>query len=244
MDDKNLKDMWNKADIYLGISNYVSGDIEEFMSGNSISVSEKIRKMLQIDISFKLLAAFLFLIDAILYYNVQPAISVICMAGFVFVLPLVGYELNTLRQFSTIADNRQSTKEKMMGMLTFLRSRSFTSLLAMSSTYLFGFTAGILVYFFAAYGELRKMNGLDIFVFPTICFIGIVLNYVMNSNTIKFQVRHLELCLSDLDEEVMPLVSRNIAAQQKSVRMTKLLIGIVALLSFLIFVIVLKELGY
>ena len=236
--------MWNKAEIYLGTSDYVSGDIEGFISGSSNSVSEKIKKMVQLDIAIKLVAAVVFILDAILYSNVQPMVSSICIAGSVFIVPLVWYELQTLRRFSDLTDNVESTKAKLTGMLIFFRSRSFFTLLSISSTYLFGFTAGVLLYFFAEYGTLRRMGSLDIFVFPTICFMGIVLNYVINNNTIKFQVKHLELCLSDLDENVLPLVSRNIDAQHKTERTTKLLIGIIVLLSFLIFVIVLKELGF
>ena len=170
-------------------------------------------------------------------------ISFVCLSGFVLIIPLIWYEYKTLQQFSALSDNKQSTKERLTGMLTFLRSRSFITLLSTSSTYLFGFNAAMLLYFFAGYGELREMRSLDFLVFPTICFLGIIITYIQNNNTIKFQIKHLELSLSDLDKDVLPMVSRSIEAQQKKERTTNLLVGTIVLLSFLLLVFVLKVLG-
>jgi hypothetical protein len=244
MDDKKLKDMWNKAEIYLGTSGYEASTIEGFLSGRSGAGSEKIRKMIQLHIVIKVLAAVILLLDAVLYYPVQPMVSYICILGAIIVIPLIWYELKILNRFSRITDNNRSPKEKLSDMLVFLRSHSFTTLLSISSTYLFGYTAGILLYFFVAYGYLRRMGSLDIFVFPAICIFGMILNYVMNNNTIKYQIKHFEACLADLDKDVLKLVSSNIDEQQKRSKTTKLLIGIIVFLSFLIFVAVLKELGF
>ncbi len=244
MTDKYLKDMWSKANVYMDIPDYGSSDIQGFIAGSSNSVYEKISRILRLDLGIKLLAAAVFLLESILYFEIQPMVSFICLSGLIFIFLLVYYEIKTLTEFSKLIDTNQSTNEKLTGMLTFLRVRSFITLLSMSSTYLFGFTAAILLYFYADYGELRRIGSLDIYVWPIICFIGIIINYVMNRITIKFQMKHLELCVSDLDEDILPLVSRNIDAQQRRERTTRLLIGIIALLSFVLFVAVLKELGF
>ena len=101
----------------------------------------------------------------------------------------------------------------------------------------------MLLYFFADFGELKRIGTIDIYVFPTICFIGIIMNYKHNYNILKFQIKHLELCLSNLDAEILPIVAKKIDDQQKKERTTNLLIGIIVLLSLLLLVAVLKEMG-
>jgi len=167
----------------------------------------------------------------------------ICALGVILLLPLIMFEYNTLKSFNRISDNNKTTKDKLTGMLVFLRTRSFSSLLSTSSTYLFGFTGGMLLYFFLAYGQLRRMGSLDIFVFPTICFLGIIMNFVQNRNTIKFQIKHLQVCLSDMNEDLMPIVSDNVENKQRNERIISLLVGVVVFLAFFVLIAILKKLG-
>ena len=243
MNDKKLKDMWNNAESFMGMIDYESTSIEQFITNRSNSAANKISKMIQIDLGFKFVISLILMIDIFIYYNIQSLVSVFCIASLILITPLIIYEIKTLQQFSEISDNRQSINEKLTNMLTFLRSRSYVTLLSTSSTYFFGFTAGMLLYFFADYGELRRLGSLDIFVFPTICFIGIAFNYLQNNNTIKFQIKHIKVCLSDLDKDIIPIVSQKIEDQQKRERTMNLLVGIIVLLSLLVFVAILKSLG-
>jgi len=243
MNDKKLKDMWNKAESFMDMIDYESTSIEQFISNRSSSAADKISKMIRLDLVIKLVISLILIIDIFIYYNIQPNVSIFCFLSLILIIPLIIYELKTIKQFSEITDNSQSTNKKITKMLTFLKSKSIAILMSTSSTYFFGFSAGILLYFFAEYGELRRMGSLDIFVFPTICFLGIIFNYIQNSNNIKFQIKHFKLCLSDLDEDIIPIVSQKIEKQQKDERKMNLLIGIIVLLSLLVFIAVLKSLG-
>ncbi len=243
MNDKKLKEMWNKAEYFMGTANYESSTIERFLSNRSGSIAQKFRNMMQLDIGFKIAILLALVLDVILYFNVQPLVATICALAAVLILPLIWFERSILNKFSQISDSSKNTKEKLSEMITFLKRQSFATLLATASTYLFGFNGGILLYFFAEYGQLRRMGSLDIFVFPAICLIGIVITVAQNNTIIKYQIKHIELCLSDLNEDILPVVSRNIEEQQKRDRTMNVLVGAVVLLAFLVLVFVLKELG-
>ncbi len=243
MNDKKLKDMWKNADNLMDIYEYNEATIGRFLPSRTDSIAHKIRRMFQNDLVFKTISVSFLLVDIILYANVQTNIAMICALGVILLLPLIMFEYNTLKSFNRISDNNKTTKDKLTGMLVFLRTRSFSSLLSTSSTYLFGFTGGMLLYFFLAYGQLRRMGSLDIFVFPTICFLGIIMNFVQNRNTIKFQIKHLQVCLSDMNEDLMPIVSDNVENKQRNERIISLLVGVVVFLAFFVLIAILKKLG-
>ena len=177
--DKNLKEMWNKAGSLMGGSEYESDTIGRFISGRSTSVTEKIRKMIQLDIALKILFTIVLLIDGILYFNIQPTVSLVCLAGMVFAIPLALLQSKVLKQFNQIADYGQSTKDKLARTLTFLRNRFFNAILSISSTGIFLYISGLLMYFFLTYGELRRLGNMDVFVFSTFLIIGVVMNFTM-----------------------------------------------------------------
>lgn len=244
MNDKNFKDMWSKAEYYMGNSHYNFSSIEKFISSNSNLVSEKILKLYKQDIVVKLVILLFLLGDAILYYNIQRFISYYAMVSIALVGVLLWFEFGFFKQFQSYSDNSQNTSKRLSQMLHFLRTQSFVSMLSISTTYLFGFPAAMLIYFFAEYGELRRMESLDYLVFPAICLLGIIFTYVYNSNTFKFQKKQLELCMSDLDENLLPYVSEKIVSQQKNDRMKIILVGLIVLLGFFMLVAILKAKGF
>jgi len=244
MNDNKFKDMWQKADFIMGNSKYDLSNIENFMSSSSKQVSEKIVKLFQGVIVLKLLILIVLFIDIGLYYNVQVNIAYFCM----LLIPIVGlivlFEFRLLKKFKSCSDNLQNINSKLTNMLQFLKGNSFMSLISISSTYLFGFPSMMLLYFFIEYGELRSMGSLDIFVFPTLCFLGIIFTFVFNQKIIKSQVQHLELSMSDIDENMLPFLKDKMESQQKSERTITILIGFVVLLSFLVLIAILKSKGF
>jgi len=242
--DKNLKDMWNKASYLMGGSDYESDTIKRFISGRSTSVADKIRKMLQLDIVLKTLFAFVLAIDAIIYYSNQPTVSMLCAAGVAIAIPLVFLQLRTLKQFNRTADYGQSTKEKLARTLTFLRNRFFTAILSISATGIFLYISGLLMYFFLAYGELRRLGNMDIFVFSTFLITGVIIIFAVNYAQVRYHIKHIEACLSDLNDNVLALVTSNIETQQKQDRTTKMLLYFVFIFGFIVLIAVLKKVGF
>jgi hypothetical protein len=243
MNETNLKDMWNKAvNVHPG-SDYESTAIEQFISSSSGSVTEKVKKMLQLDIGLKLLVAFVLVIDTLIYLNTQTVV-LICLTGILLLVPLLLFEFSVLKRFTMVADSSKNTKEKLSGMLTFLRSRFFTALLSISSTYIFIFISGILLYFHAVYGFVRPLNDLDIFVFSVLIIAGIIFKFLINNSQVKYYIKHLELCLTDMDDNIFAIVSDKIEAERKKDRTTKMLVGMVLIFAFVLLIVVSKNIGF
>jgi hypothetical protein len=228
----------------MGSSDYGSDTIGRFISGRSTSVADKIRKMIQLDIALKFLFATVLLIDGILYFNIQPTVSVVCLAGVVIAIILAMLQFRIIKQFNQIADYGQSTKEKLARTLTFLRNRFFTAILSISSTAIFLYISGLLMYFFLTYGQVRRLDNMDIFVFSTFLITGVVMNFVINYAQVKYHIKHLEACLSDLNDNALAVVTSHIETQQKQDRTTKMLLYFVIIFGFIVLIAVLKKLGF
>jgi hypothetical protein len=242
MNDKKLKDMWNKAEQLSDAPGYESQRIEQFVSGRSTSIARKVKNMIQLDIGLKVLVAIVFLIDAAFYAN-TTSVLILCIIGAIVILPLILFETNVLKQFSETADSAGSTKEQLSAMLTFLKTRFFATLISISSTYIFVFVSGVLIYFYTTYGYVRTLDLQDIVVFSVFILIGIIMNYLVNSKQVKYHIKHLETCLSDLNDNVLEVVSQNIEIQQKHDRTTKLLLMFVLVFGFVLLIAILKSAG-
>ena len=242
MNDKKLKDMWNKAEKTMGSSEYGRETIERFISKRSDSTAGKIKKMIFIDLAVKLVVMLILGIDIFLYMGTANVMAV-CVTAIVILIPLVLFQFKMLNRFSTMADYGQSTKEKLSSMLTYLRSRFYSTLLAISSTYPFMFIAGMLLYFYAAYGQVRPLDGQDIIVFSIFLISGLGFNFYINQKQVSYQVKHIETCLSDLNDNSLELVSQTIESQRKQDISNKILLMLVLVFGFVLLIAIFKNIG-
>jgi len=236
--------MWKSIDYLIDNPGYSGITIEGFLSGKSNSISKKIRETINSDLVFKSISGLFLLTDIFLYSEVQPVISNICLAGLLLLIPLIFFEVSVLKNLTIISNNAKSVADKLSEMLSFLKRKSLVIQLSISTSYIFGFTGGMLIYFFIAYGELRRMGSMDIFVFPSICLFGIILNYIVTRNKLKYQIKHLNICLSDMDEETLKLVDHRIESKQKTDLFIIMGVAAVVFLAFLLFVFALKNMGF
>ena len=63
------------------------------------------------------------------------------------------------------------------------------------------FLSGSLYYFYFKYGEIRPLDLTDYLVFGGAILIAYVLGAAVNLAAMKFQVRQLESCLQEIDED-------------------------------------------
>jgi hypothetical protein len=241
--DKYLKDIWNKAESLIGSEDYESNTIERFISKRSTSTAAYIKKMIFLDIALKSLTVIILGIDIFFYYGTTNVISV-CITGITLLIILLLFQIKLLNQFAQIADYGQTPREKLASMLTYLQNRFYTTLLAISSTYLFVFISGSLLYFYAAYGQVRPLDGQDIIVFSILIIFGIGFNFIVNYKQVAYQIKHIEACLSDLNDNTLPLVLNNIEIQRKQDRTNKLLLMLVLIIGFVLLIAVFKNIGF
>lgn len=241
--DKNLKEMWANAEGFIETTSYESKTIEHFISKRSTSTAGYIKKMIFLDIALKWLAIIIFGIDIFLYYGTMNVTSV-CVIGVALLFILVLFQFKLLNEFTQIAHYGQTPKDKLASMLTYLRNRFYTTLLAISSTYLFIFISGSLLYFYATYGHVRPLDGQDIIVFSIFILIGIVFNLIVNYKQVAYQIKHIEACLSDLNDNTLPLVLSNIETQRKQDRTNKILLMLVLVIGFVLLIAIFKNIGF
>jgi len=241
--DEKLKAMWNKTETQMGSSCYESSAIEKLLSGRSGDSFRKIRNMIIFDIALKVFVGLLFSIDFVLYYGTAREM-IVCVTAIVILVPLSLFQLSLLKKFENAFDNGQTLRGKLASMLIYLKSKFMLTLLTISVTYLFVFVSGSMLYFFAAYGFVRPLDVLDIVVFSTFILIGIVFNFAVNRGQVKYQIRYLESCLSDLNDKVLEFVSEKIELQRKQDRTIKILLGLVLILGFVLLIAIFVKVGF
>ena len=242
MNEEKLKAMWNKTESLTGASEYKSSTIEQFISSRSNDTVQKIKNMIIFDIALKALVLAALVVDFALFFGTYN-VMVVTFVGAVLLVTLILYQRRLLGSFIEAADNGQSTRDKLASMLSYLKTRFFSTLLSVSISYLFVFIAGSLAYFYAAYGCVRPLDGVDVIVFLGFILIGIVFNFVVNRGQMNYHIKHLETCLSDLNENNLALVSENIELQQKQDRSNKILLTLAVIVGFLLLIAVFMNIG-
>lgn len=232
--------MWSNAENIAGSLGYDISNIEQLLSGKSKSTAHGIRKMLYMDFALKAIVMIVLGIDIFLYLGTVNVIFV-CSAGIILLAGLLFLQKKMLDHFNIIADNRQNTRNNLMSMLTYLKTKFNLTLITISITYIFIFIAGSLIYFYMVYGEVRPLDEMDIIVFTGFILMGIIFNFVVNKALVQYQIKHLEVCLTDLNEDALLIVSQNIEMQKKQDRTNKFMLGMVLLIGFLLLVAIFKN---
>ena len=238
MNDEKLKAMWNKTENVMRTSGYKSSSIREFLSRKSNDTAQKIKNMIIFDIALKTFLVVIFGIDIVLYFGVNNIIAV-CFAGIILLALLLLTQFKMLKRFKRVANHNQNTRDNLTSMLAYLKTKFYSTLLAVSATYLFVFIGGSLMYFYVAHGEVRPLDGIDVIVFLGFILIGIGFNFFVNKAQVKYHVKHLELCLSELNDNAMVYASENIELQRKQDRINKFLLALILVIGFMLLIAVL-----
>ncbi|HYQ58034.1 MAG TPA: hypothetical protein VEP89_11895 [Draconibacterium sp.] len=235
MNEEKLKTMWNKAENLIGGSEYNSSNIEHFLTGRSHSTAQMIKNMIYMDLIIKGVVIIALLIDSILYSGTGNVMAA-CIGGIILLTGLGYYQLNLLKRFTKIADHGQTTHDKLVSMLTYLKTRFTSTLASISITYVFIFIAGSLTYYYIIYGMVRPLDLIDITVFLGFILIGIAFNFFTFRAQVQYHVKHLETCLSNLDDHNLVLISEIIEKQRKQDRIIKLLLMLVLVFGLVLLV--------
>lgn len=239
MKDDSLKNNWDNLGDFSGISRFSKMSPEQFLKSRSNTIYGKIKSSLVTDLVLKSIIAVVIVLDIIFYSNLLPVIAVmICLS----VLLILTYflEVSFLSEFARISDPGQSSRDNLSSMLTYLQRKSIVPVISMAATQIIIFISGLLFYFYIFYGYLKPISLFSFFVFGTICLIGFITSLVIHSSQIKYHIRHLEVCLSDLNENSLAMVSLNIEEKRKQDATIKFLLGIVIVFGFIALLVILK----
>ena len=242
MNENELKQVWRKAGKEMNSQAYSSATLEQFINSRSTSIGAKINQLLRVDIFMKSAVLVSLLVNVYWYFD-TPSVLSVCLAAILLLVGLTHFEFKTMERFNEITDLGDSAKDNLSSMLTFLQSRFETSTLAVASTHLFLFTSGCLIYFYLVYGQVRPLDGTDYFVFGVLYLIGIIWGIAATKGQVKYHVKHLKACLSDLNENVLSVVSSHIETQRKQDKMMKTLLMLLVVFGFVVLIAVLKQIA-
>jgi len=81
-------------------------------------------------------------------------------------------------------------------------------------------------------------------VFSIFIIAGLAFNFYMNRKQVDYQIKHLETCLSDLNDSSLQMVSDNLERQRKQDMTNKVLLFIVLAFGFVLLIVIFKNIGF
>ena len=240
MKDQEFKDIWRSLEDNPGVPIGGAFDTDRFIKSRSNTVKDKIRKILHHDLLLKLISGFILLLDITFYINTINVLYV-CFAGLIFLAIMSFIEYKTLQQFNRIADPGLSTRDNLSEILIFLQRKSNILAILNASSQVLIFVPGLLAYFFLTHGELKPLTGMSFFVFTTLCLIGTVMAYSRIISQVNFYIKHITLCMSDLNDDVLQLAYASVEKERRQDNTLKIVIGLLAVFAFVALIAVLKS---
>ena len=236
----DIRNGWENIDEFTGIPGYGIKSIDKFIKGRSVSIFGKIRKIFKIDFVFKSFAALFIILNLILYRDYQNILIInSVLLGFLIILTIYGIKYYNL--FNKSADPVKTSKENLSSLLAFLKRKFPIAAIMCASTYIFSYVSGILLYFMVAYGYLKPFTPLSYFVYSFILFIGMLFGYILNMRQVKFHINQIRICLSDLNDDALAIISEQIESKRKMDSTIIVLIQVIFILGFVVFIAVLKS---
>lgn len=235
----NIKNGWENIDEYIGIPGYGITSIEKFIKGRSTTIYNKIRGIFIRDFIFKSLA-FVFIVLNLILYSDNTNVIAFNAVLFVLLILFAFIEIRYYRLFRHSADPGKTSKENLSSLLTYLERKFPLSTAFRSMTYLLTFTSGMMFYFFVEYGYLKPFTVVSIFVYSFICFTGILFGYLIDMKQVNYHIKHIKICLSDLNDNALAMASETIEIKRKKDITVLVLIQVMILLGLIVIVVILK----
>ena len=240
MNDDNLKNLWNQINDQSDIPEFEAKTIDQFIINRSGSIQNKVRNILRHDLILKSISGIALLLT-LAFYQDTPDVVYISLAGILFLTLMTYLEVRALRQFNKVSDPTLSTRDNLSGIQLFLKRNSSLVALINASSQILIFVPGILLYFYMVYGQVKSVTVFDFFVFSGICLIGIITNYLRIISLIKFHIKNVAVFLSDLNDNILALVTQSIEQQRKQDQTVRFLVGFLLVFAFILFVLVLRS---
>ena len=240
MKDQEFKDIWRSLEENPGVPITGKFDAEQFKRSRSSTIKDQIRKIMHVDLWIKLVSIIIILLDIAFYINITDVLYV-CIALLFLIGILALLEYKALQQFNRISDPSLNTRDNLSEILIFLQRKSNLLGILSGSTMLLGYFPAIFAYFFIAYGFLKPMTGMSFFVFSTFALIGAIMAYSRVSAQIKFFIKHITICMSDLNDNILQMAYSSIEKERKKDDTLKIVVGLLLVFAFTIFAIVIKK---
>ncbi len=240
MKEDTLKHIWNTInyEVETSGSSHISADHK--IKSRAGSIQDKTRLLLRNDLILKAASSLAFIVALFLYRSHSDVIN-ICLAGLLFQAIIVAVEVKLFQQFTKASDYSLTTRDNLSGQMTFLKRKAPLFSITIAASQITLFTSGLLLYYFLAYGQVKPMIPLTFFVFSVLVAIGTIFTYLRIQSQLKFYIRHLAACLSDLNESTLEFVSNLIEKERKQDYLIRGLVALLFIFGFVILLVVLKS---
>lgn len=240
MNDFNLKNGWDNIDEFAGIPGYGITSIEKFIKGQTLSVFGKIRRMFVRDFIIKSVGGIFILLN-LFFYGDNPGVMLVNLVILGLVLLMLMSEINIFRKFKRAADPGQETKQNLSALLTFLRRHFNVPVILFASTQVFVYVPGVIFYLLLEYGGVEHLTPFSYFVFSFICLISVVMSIVLTYTHLNYYIRHIRICLSDLNDNALAQATENIKLRRNQDTLIIILVGIAVLFGSVIVIALVKS---
>ena len=240
MKDEEIIKIWNIMNDQFTLPVAGERPAEFHMRKSSETLQNKIRKRLGNGLILKAVSGLAFLLNIAFYYQI-PAILIICLAGIILMASMTAIEARILKQFTKISNLAQPVRDTLSKLMIFLKRKSTLMEITEASNQILVFVPGLLLYFYIVYGQVKPLTSLSFFVFSTLCLIGTVTAYLRIRAQLMFHIRHMNTCLSDLNENTLAFVSETIEKQRNQDYQMKTLVGLLLIFAFVIILALLKS---
>lgn len=218
-------------------------EIESFLSRKSKDISQLFRKGLIFDIVLKSVVGVSMLGIIILFKNSLPVILV-CTAIILGIAWAIRFQWIMLGEIPEAGaqgpsdTSDPSVRTTLENKINFYHQRYLRSLYVGALSNALLILSGMLYYFYFKYGEIRPFDWDDYLVFSAAIIIGFALGAYAQIAQHNFQVKQLESCLNEIDEDAISTITLREQRNKKRRLILIFLIAIICgllILAYLIF---------
>ena len=193
-------------------------DIEKFLHKRSRDITQLFKKGLGFDVVLKgIVGASLIGIIILFHENRQLVISMIALL--VLILWSIWFQVLMFRRIPQTDMSESAIRTSLEQKILFYRKHYIKSLYigALSNSLII--VSGSLYYFYFKYGEIRPLDVTDYLVSGTAIIIAFIFGVVVQIAQHNFQIKQLESCLREIDEDAMT----ELTLKQQRVRKLRLI---------------------
>ena len=236
----DIRNGWENIDEFVGIPGYGITSVEKFIRGRSVSIYEKVRGIFKRDFIFKSISCLFIILNLILYKDYK----IILIINAILMFLLIVFTLAQIKYFGLFkrsADPGRSSRDNLTSLLTFLKRKFPFSALMSASSNIFGFVPGMLLYFILVYGYLKPFQPMAYFVYSFLCLTSMIFSFILDMRQVRYHIKHIRICLSDLNDNALAMASENIESKRKQDTTVIVLTQVVIVLGFIVLIAVLKS---
>lgn len=224
-DIDSLKSAWKREEGF-DSPRLSESDIEKYLQKKSKGISQHYKKGLVFDLVLKGLVG-ISLIGIIILFagNINMLISMLMVLA--LILWSIWFQVKMYRNIPSDVSSEPVIRKTLEKRIDFYRKKYFKSLYigALSNSLIF--VSGSLYYFYIKYGEIRPLDLTDFLVFGGATLIAFIFGAAANIGQMNFQVKQLESCLQEIDEDSISVLT---IREQKNKRRRLFFITLLALI--------------